>query len=335
MIRLVDWTGLIDKPCNRKHHAGEIPQVGGLSIYIAFSISISIFLETTAEINLFVIASALMVYVGVLDDKYDLSVRSRLFAQFLIASLIIFGLELGFDNLGDILGFGDVELGLLGVVFTYLAVMAAINAYNMIDGMDGLLGTIALNTILSMAILAYFHNNAFLSGFYLIFSFVLLPFILANLGVFPFKGQKVFMGDAGSMFIGFAVISTFLIFNYNESSEDLKYRPVVMLYVVGLPLIDMIAIMYRRIKKGKSAFQADRDHIHHIFLRGGFSEKNTLIIIAFFSVLLSVLGILLELSKVEEYKMLFIFLCVFFIYNMLISHAWKFSRLLKKFSKKF
>jgi len=334
MIRLVDWTGLIDKPCNRKQHTGEIPLVGGLSIFIAFAISISIFLENTTEINLFVIASALMVYVGVLDDKYDLSVRSRLFAQFLIASLIVFGLELSFDNLGNIFGFGDIELGPFGIIFTYLAVMAAINAYNMIDGMDGLLGTIALNTILSMAILAYFHNNAFLNEFYLIFSCVLLPFIIANLGVFPFKGQKVFMGDAGSMFIGFAVISTFIMFNYNEPSEDLKYRPIVMLYVIGLPLIDMVAIMYRRIKKGKSAFQADRDHIHHIFLRGGFGEKRTLILIAFFSLSLSTLGVLLELNKVEEYKMLFIFLCIFFVYNMLISHAWKFSRLLKKFTKK-
>ena len=334
MIRLVDWTGLIDKPCKRKQHTGEIPLVGGLSIFIAFAISTSIFLENTTKINLFLIASALMVYVGVLDDKYDLSVRSRLFAQFLIASLIVFGLELTFDNLGNILGFGDVELGALGIIFTYLAVMAAINAYNMIDGMDGLLGTIALNTFLSMAILAYFHNNAFLIELYLIFSCVLLPFIIANLGVFPFKGQKVFMGDAGSMFIGFAVISIFLMFNYSEPSEDLKFRPIVMLYVIGLPLIDMIAIMYRRVKKGKSAFQADRDHIHHIFLRGGFSEKSTLIFIAFFSVLLSILGVLLELNKVEEYKMLFIFLCVFFTYNMLISHAWKFSRVLKKFTKK-
>ncbi len=138
--------GLVDKPNARKHHEGQIPLIGGISIFAAVLAASLLWLPNTIELRMYLIASAMMVFIGALDDKYDLKVRIRIIGQIIIASLMIYGVGGYIANLGDLFGFGNVNLGPFGIVFTYIAIIVVINAYNMVDGIDGLVGSLSLNT---------------------------------------------------------------------------------------------------------------------------------------------------------------------------------------------
>ena len=199
--------GLLDKPNERKHHAGHIPLIGGISIYIAVLAASLIWLPNTIELRMYLIASAMMVFIGVLDDKFDLRVRIRIVGQIIVASLMIYGVGDSISNLGNLIGLGDIQLGPFGVIFTYIAIIVLINAYNMIDGIDGLLGMLSLNTFTAIAILFLMSGSQ---------DYLSYPLILATAYVTLFNFQswfflkkftkKIFMGDAGSMFIGLSVI---------------------------------------------------------------------------------------------------------------------------------
>lgn len=333
LYRLVNWLGLVDRPCERKKHVGNIPLIGGLSIFISYSISMLFFAPPSNGAHLFIIASSLMVYIGVLDDKYDLSVRSRLIGQFIISSFLIYGLGFYIENLGNLFTLGDVHLGGAGIIFSFFLIVGAINAFNMIDGIDGLLGSISITAFGSLAFLGFYYDNAYLFQACALFICCLIPFLFANLGIFPCTKMKVFMGDAGSMFIGFALLWLF-IQNVDQQNTDTSYRPIVGLYIIGLPLIDMIALMFRRIKKGRSPFKADREHIHHIFIKSGFTSHQTLCLLWSWSLLFALIGLLLEVNNTPESLMLFIFVITFIAYTSVIMYAWKFSRFINKFKNR-
>jgi len=311
---------LVDKPNERKQHSGNIPLIGGIATFLGVMISIFLWLPYSQQLNLYVIASALMVFIGALDDRYDLSVRVRIVAQILIASIMIFGAGIYIDSLGDVLGMGNVDIYGLGTVFTLVAVIGAINAFNMVDGIDGLIGGLAINSFASMAILFFVGGKPEIGVFPMIIVMAICPYLLFNLGILGNNFKKIFMGDAGSMFIGFSVIWLLVL---GTQGETAVFRPVTALWLIAIPLMDMAAIMFRRIKKGSSPFKPDRDHLHHIFMRSGFSSKQALIILSLLGVLLSTIGVLGEIYSVPEWIMFTGFLCLFLIYSYLIQHIWK------------
>ncbi len=180
-------------------------------------------------------------------------------------------------------GLGDVNLGFIGIFFTYFAIVVAINAFNMIDGIDGLIGCLSLNTFTSIAILFLMSGNTEYVSYPLIIAAAILPYLMYNLGIFKSETKKIFMGDAGSMFIGLSVIWLLCM---GTQGDDTSFRPVTALWVCAIPLMDMLAIVVRRVRNGKSPFKPDRDHLHHILQRVGFNPRQTLIIISTSSVAL-------------------------------------------------
>ena len=325
--------GLVDKPDERKQHQGVIPLIGGISIFSAVFISSLIILPNTLELRLFLIASALMVFIGALDDKYDVSVRIRIIAQVIIASLMIFGIDIYISNLGNILYFGNINLGWFGIVFTYLCMLAAINAFNMVDGIDGLVGSLSMNTFISIIILTLLssyspstpHNFVLIIA--TLIAVAIVPYLLFNLAKGNSVIKKVFMGDAGSMFIGLSVI---WLLAHSTQGDNAVFRPVTALWIIAVPIIDMLAIIGRRLHRGENPFKPDRDHLHHIFMRVGFSDRQALVIISLASVVMSFIGIIGEFYLVPEYIMLFLFLLVFLSYFYLIKHIFKASRPIRK-----
>ncbi|WP_440875557.1 UDP-N-acetylglucosamine--undecaprenyl-phosphate N-acetylglucosaminephosphotransferase [Thalassotalea sp. PLHSN55] len=317
--------GLVDKPNERKHHAGHIPLIGGISIFVAVLMASLIWLPNTLELRMYLIASAMMVFIGALDDKYDLRVRVRIVGQIIIASLMIYGVGGYISNLGDLFGTGDVSLGPLGILFTYIAIIVVINAYNMVDGIDGLVGSLSLNTFVSIAVLFMLSGNTSYLSYPLIIATATLPYLFFNLNVFKKSTKKIFMGDAGSMFIGLSVM---WLLSMGTQGENASFRPVTALWICAVPLMDMLAIVYRRVKKGKSPFKPDRDHLHHILQRAGFNSRQTLLIITIFSILMSLIGILGEHFVVAESTELFLFVLIFIIYNKYVRHfSWKYNSL--------
>ena len=315
--------GLVDKPNARKHHDGQIPLIGGISIFAAVLAASLLWLPNTLELRMYLIASAMMVFIGALDDKYDLKVRIRIVGQIIIASLMIYGVGGYIANLGDLFGFGEINLGPLGIIFTYFAIIVVINAYNMVDGIDGLIGSLSLNTFTAIAILFLISGNNDYLSYPLMLATAMLPYLLFNLGFFKKHTNKIFMGDAGSMFIGLSVI---WLLSMGTQGENASFRPVTALWICAVPLMDMLAIVMRRYRKGKSPFKPDRDHLHHILQRAGLSSRQTLVAITIFSVFMSLLGVLGEYFQVPESIELVLFVVIFILYNKYARHfSWKYN----------
>lgn len=317
--------GLVDLPNERKLHEGAIPLIGGVSIYCSVLLVSSIVIPQSQTLNLYLISAALILFLGVLDDKYDLSVRVRMAAQVITASILIFGAGLYLTTFGDILYFFEFKLGYAGIFVTTIAVIGAINAFNMVDGIDGLAGMLSLVTFSSLAFLFYWAGNSwFLLP--LLFIGAIVGYLLFNLR-WPFPSlDKIFMGDAGSMLIGLTVVWLLVLGTQADSNhlhQGQVFSPVTALYIIAIPLMDMAAIMYRRVKKGMSPFKPDRDHLHHIFERAGYNRKQTLIRISLASLLLAVIGIGADLAQVPEAIMFVAFLAIFAAYNWALANVWQ------------
>jgi UDP-GlcNAc:undecaprenyl-phosphate GlcNAc-1-phosphate transferase len=153
----------------------------------------------------------------------------------------------------------------------------------------------------------------------LILATATLPYLIFNLGIteklFNKKTKKIFMGDAGSMFVGLSVI---WLLTMGTQGEQASFRPVTALWICAIPLMDMLAIVIRRHKNGRSPFKPDRDHLHHILQRAGLSSSQTLIAISSVAVLMSVIGLVGEYFKIPDVMMFISFLFIFSCYVMVI-----------------
>lgn len=316
--------GLVDKPNARKLHLGNIPLIGGIAIYISVLFVITLLIPNSPTLTLYLISCSFMVLIGAIDDFYDLNAKIRLLAQFLIAAILVFGAGFSLTNLGDLFGFGAVKLGLFSLPFTLLAVPTAINAFNMTDGIDGLVGALGIVTFSCLSILTFSTGNSELFAVSSAFVAALSAFLLFNLGGLRRVFGRIFMGDAGSMMIGLSVI--WLLVLGTQSSNG--FRPVTALWIIAIPLLDMFSVMHRRIKKGKSPLMADRDHLHHIMMRLGLSQLSALTVIVSLALMFGLFGIIGEYYQIPELVMLILFVLLFLIYDFFFMHVWRFSKII-------
>lgn len=329
LMPLAPQIGLIDYPTDRKNHDGAIPLIGGISIFIGVLIASTLFVQQNQLLNLYLISSALLVFIGSMDDIYDLSVKPRMIFQALIAGVMIFGGGIYISDLGNLFLLGNVDIGLYGIIFTMLACITAINAFNMIDGIDGLAGSMSIISILSVAILTLLADKQGDILLPLILVAATLPYLFYNVSSKSPRDRKIFMGDAGSMFMGLTVIWLLTLGTQATEVGDASFRPVTALWIIAVPIMDMLAIMFRRIRKGNSPFQADNGHLHHICMRIGLSCRQALLAISLLAIVLASIGILGELYQVKESIMLVLFIVLFLGYSYTLQHAWKFTRVLK------
>jgi UDP-GlcNAc:undecaprenyl-phosphate/decaprenyl-phosphate GlcNAc-1-phosphate transferase len=319
--------GLVDTPCKRKQHDGSIPLIGGLSIFVAVLISVLAFFPLTSQVVSYLICAGAIVFLGVIDDYRQLGVKIRLCVQAAVALVMIWGSDVYIQNLGDLFLLGDIDLSWLGIIFTVISVIACINAFNMIDGIDGLAGSLSILTLLSVFMLMLLSGNYALVSLPLIIIATVAPYLAFNLGIKGHKNKKIFMGDAGSMFIGLSVIWFLMV---STQASEPAFRPVTALWIIAVPLMDMMAIIFRRARKGLSPFSADRDHLHHIFMRVGFSSRRALSAILAFAIIMSLVGIVGEVLQVPEWFMLTLFIIVFVFYVLALQHCWKVARFLRR-----
>ena len=326
---LAAWVNLVDRPGGRKVHHGVIPLVGGIAIYCSVLVSTLLFVEQALFIRMFLIAGGLLVFMGTLDDRYDISARFRLVAQFLICSIFVYGLEVRVDSIGDLFGFGEIYLGWLGYPFSIIALMSAINAFNMMDGIDGLVGGISLVVFLGLAILFSVGGDAPIALLCWAFVGSLSAFLIFNLMGKPNKKlAKVFMGDAGSMFLGLS-IGVLIIYGSQQSAAE--FSPAAVLWFVLFPVTDMLTIMYRRVKRGRSPMSADRTHIHHILLRAGLNAKATLCLVLFVQSCLVLIGALLIFSQLPDVISSVVIVSLVLLYQLLMKRSWRFIRWSKRY----
>lgn len=321
------FVGLVDKPGGRKKHDGMIPLTGGISIFAGMLASVLFSVEQTEFIRGLVVGGAMMVAVGAFDDRYDISARFRLVAQLLIAILFTYGLGVKVNSLGDLFGFGVVELGYFSNVFTIICIIALINALNMLDGIDGLVGTLSGVSFLGLAMLLNRVGDFELAAACLCLCFSIFAFLIYNLFGSPDRKRfgKVFMGDAGSMFLGL-MLAVLLVRSSQYRGAESAINPVGVLWFVLLPITDMATTIGRRIRRGRSPLAPDRTHIHHIFLRSGFTKYQTLMILGLVQAALVSVGMVLSFSDGFAVVGFFLALVAVVLYQLMINRSWRIVR---------
>jgi undecaprenyl-phosphate alpha-N-acetylglucosaminyl 1-phosphatetransferase/UDP-N-acetylglucosamine 2-epimerase len=282
--------GLVDKPDERKRHHGSVPLIGGLCFFLGTVMGLAYLGYVDRLVASLLVPAALIVMTGVVDDLYSLSVRSRLIVQGCSVFIVIAATGVYLDSVGQVFGVDELNLGLLGIPVTIFAVIGLINAFNMLDGIDGLAASQAMVSI--AAIWLYAHGGLVPLGVLLLLQVLfaaLVPYLCVNLG-WP-DGRKIFMGDAGSTLIGF-LLGWSLIFLSHRGVE--RIAPADALWCVALPVMDTLAVMARRIREGRSPFKPDRQHLHHLLLDAGCSPRRALVLMVATSALLASFGAVLR-----------------------------------------
>jgi len=284
---LAPRVGLVDRPDARKCHKGRIPLIGGLCFFTGLVAGLSYLGTTDRFVVVLLGSSALIMLTGLLDDLYDLSVRTRLAIQVAAATGVIAATGVYIDSLGQVAGGAELRLGVLGIPLTILAAVGLMNAYNMMDGIDGLAGGLAIVSILAMLTYSTGTGWQALSVLLLlqILLVVLVPYLGVNLG-WP-DGRKIFMGDAGSTMIGFLLAWSLI---YLSQPQVGRMAPADVLWCVAIPLMDTLAVMVRRIRLGRSPFKPDRQHLHHLLLDAGYSPRGALVLVIGSAGVLAMLG---------------------------------------------
>ena len=320
---------LVDKPDTRKHHIGAVPLVGGIVVYLTILITALVLGENSIQLYCYLAASGALVITGALDDRYDISAKIRLLIEFAAALLMIFGAGIYVHNLGDLFGGGDIILPMaVAVPFTVLAVACYINSMNMIDGVDGMAACLGIMAVVTLMILVGGKQVSILPSITL--AAALLGFLIFNLQIVR-RLRKVFLGDAGSMLLGFTFAWLAIDYSQNDISGPELFSPITALFVLGLPLVDMLTTLARRIKKGQNPMRPDRTHVHHILLHAGFTPRQTLAVIIFVGALFHTLGIALHFGGAPDWLQLIAFLAVCSLYYTAVIHAFKLSQILQFF----
>ena len=318
--------GLVDAPNQRKQHAGHIPLVGGIAIYLSLVVAFIVWGQTdpgglgdrTDVLIFFLLAGGMLVVLGILDDRYNLSVFTRTLVEIGIALFLIESLDLRLANLGNLLGLGGVNLSQwLSYPFTVLVIFVVINAYNMLDGMDGVLGVIVLITIFAFHLFSGLPPGLIT----IVISASLAAFLVSNLGLAPFI-PKSFLGDAGSKLLGALVVALTLSVTSAQVGNVRYIQPITAVYLLGLPIFDMAFTTLRRILKGKSPIRADNTHIHHLLRALGLSDKRALLLIGSLGAFIPFLGLILAKAGTPESYQFSILVGAFILYCVGMSQAW-------------
>jgi len=324
---LAHRVGLIDKPNARKKHLTDTPLVGGLAIYIAIIISFLTLGYKFSDFASFFIPSMLIVAVCLWDDLRDLTYTIRLTTQ-IIAVLLMCLLGNMIENIGVLTIDGSyLYLGMLAAPFTIFFSVGLINSFNMCDGIDGLLGALALIALTGFSVVSMNAGRTEELQFILLLMSAIIAFLVFNFRTPWRKRGLVFLGDVGSMFIGFALL--WLSIRLTQG-ENRALSPIAAMWFFAFPLFDSLGIIIRRIVRRRSPFSPDREHFHHVLLLAGFSVNQSVAIIILLASMGATFGLFGEAIGVHELVMLFLFASLFALYYWGMMRAWKVMRFLNR-----
>jgi UDP-GlcNAc:undecaprenyl-phosphate GlcNAc-1-phosphate transferase len=261
--------GAMDAPDDRKVHKKPIPRMGGLAIYVAFVLTVLFSMHISREIAGLLTGGTVILIVGIIDDLKQLPAKVKLFGQILAAAvLLLFGVQIDSvtNPLGGMISFGDW----LAAPLTILWVVGLTNTVNLIDGLDGLaagVSTIAAVTIFLVALQQNIWTVALLTA---ALAGSALGFLQHN-----FNPAKIFMGDTGSMFLGYMLAAVSVLGAVKSAATIALIVPIVAL---GLPIMDTAFAIIRRYMSGRPIFKPDRGHLHHCLLELGLTQKQAVLL---------------------------------------------------------
>jgi len=319
--------GVMDRPGGHKQHEVSTPFVGGcglVAVLVSFPMLLYFFFPGFARFPMrgMLLGGLVIFLTGLADDIWRLGFKPRLMIQALVAltMILIGGVEL--RSLGELFPGVRVDLGWLAIPFTVFVTIGLINAVNMIDGMDGLSGSISLVSLVLTAVVAHLAGNTGYAIFIVALAGGVAGFLYYNLRYPGNSRARVFLGDNGSMLLGFLFVWLFIALSQDRGRAAVM-PPVVALWLFALPLMDTVGIMLRRIWLGKSPFRPDRHHLHHLLLRAGFRTCDVVAFAFVMQFLFGLLGISGMLLGVPDYLMFWLFIAVFAVYFLVIARPWR------------
>jgi UDP-GlcNAc:undecaprenyl-phosphate GlcNAc-1-phosphate transferase len=314
LIRMAPALRLMDSPGGRRQHKQATPLVGGISIGLsAFALLIwpEVLYASVSWLSWFWPPLLLLMIIGVLDDRLDISANIRLLSQVVASFMMIFGAGVELTNIGNVIGTGPLFLGVLAIPVTVFAVTSSINAFNMMDGLDGLAGGLSLIPLVAFTVIslnAELPELATLGG---AFSVSCMAFMAFNYR-FPWLGRaRVFLGDTGSMILGFTI--AWLAIGVSEAGA---ISAVTVLYLIAIPLFDTAAVIVRRQLSGRKVTNPGRDHVHHILRGAGLSVNVSVAVIHLAGVFGALIGLSLSYAGVAESTALAVFVVMLGLYIM-------------------
>tara|TARA_B100000941_G_scaffold69302_1_gene46749 strand:- start:6141 stop:7172 length:1032 start_codon:yes stop_codon:yes gene_type:complete len=265
----------------------KVPTYGGISMSLAFLVSTRLLGKVDSEIIQIAIYAVLITIIGFIDDRYNLNWKIKLVLQLVAISTPIYLLNI-YLNIEQLIGINLNNI--LNLFTTVIWILLIVNSLNFLDNMDGLAATTATMIAISLGILSYITNQYKLTDISIVLVASMLGFLYFN-----FPKAKLYMGDSGSLFLGYCLGFISILFSWNnniESSWIFQIQPVILFFTI--PLLDLMTVMISRIKDGKSPMTGGTDHISHRLLKKGFTSSQVLLIFGFFSlvILITTMGIL-------------------------------------------
>lgn len=284
VARLSVRIGGIDTPNERKVHIHATPRLGGIAIFTSMLFTIIFFCDINQQIKGFLAGAIVVFLTGLADDLANLTPRQKFVGEFVAAGLAVFLGGITVRNLGNPFGMGIIELGPVAIPFTLIAIVGLINAVNLMDGLDGLAGGVCAIASVSFAVISYNSGNSTLFPLTIALLGALLGFLRYN--NYP---ARIFMGDGGSLLLGYCMGVFSVLLACNGTSPVSPYIPLLIL---GVPILDTLVVMVKRKWAGKRLFQPDKTHLHHRLLDVGIGHKYTVLIVYSFSYLLNIIAMI-------------------------------------------
>ena len=298
--------GLVDVPGGRKRHGAAVPVIGGIAMSIGLGVGSALVARPMSWPPI-LIGVYLLVFVGTVDDRFDLPANVRLIAQSCAALLVALASGIVVTSLGDFFAY-QAGLGPLAVPFTIMFVVTLVNAFNLIDGLDGLAGGLAFLSLVVMTLVSQGSLGAVMVS-------VVAGYLLFNLPLGVNSAVRAFMGDAGSTMLGL-LIAVFGI--YVTQGPTPSVSPTIGLWFVAVPVFDLFATIVRRLLSNRSPFAPDHEHLHHVLADNGLSRRYTLVVMLGLAAVFAGVGLLGDMFSVDDGIMLPLWLATGVLYYQML-----------------
>lgn len=279
--------GLVDIPGGRKTHIGETPLVGGLGIFFGILIITALTPGMLSGHGPFLSLSALILFIGTIDDAKDLTPRVRMTGHALVALAMAVVAEVQLESLGELIFPTPLLLGVLAIPVTIFATVGVINAVNMSDGIDGLSGGLVIVALGFIAARCLMDGDIHTANFVLVVICAITAFLSLNFRRPWKKKALVYLGDAGSTMLGFML--AWLLIDSTQGSTP-RFAPVYALWFVAVPLFDTVNLLIKRPLQGISPFTPGIDHLHHNLMRRGLRVEHVVALLVTIALIMGAIG---------------------------------------------
>ncbi len=283
-IRIAHQIGAIDVPKDgRRMHTTAMPRFGGMAIFAGSMIAMMFFLSFDPRIPKIMLGGVLIYSLGIADDLFNLSAKFKFIGQFAIAFLM-YAFDIRITFITNFFGQGNSQLGdVLTFIVTILWIVGITNTVNLIDGLDGLAAGTAAIASLCIAYVAYIHGTYLVAGSMLALAGGALGFLPFN-----FYPSKIFMGDGGSLYLGFMLATLSILGTVKSATLVAMIIPVM---VLGFPIFDTMFAIFRRFINNKPIMQADKGHLHHRLMNLGYGQRRAVLMLYGISAIMGVAAV--------------------------------------------